>query len=425
MGEEPFASLGLALAAGLLIGLEREQSAPASTDSTAFLGGARTHPLFSMLGAILVLLARQLGPALFAIALAGLLAFLCVSYLWNVKRGEHGLTSEAAFLMSFLLGALAAADGVVEPLSRRVFVVAAVAVVSTLLLSSKPALHALVRRVSRDDVYALLKFLLVGVVVLPLLPDRDLGPLGAINPRSVGAMVALIAGMGLVGYVAVRVLGPERGLGVTGLAGGLVSSTAVTLAMADRARRDPVLSPTCALATIVASTVMVARIAAIVAAVNVDLLGRMAWPLGGMVAAGAVVSLWTFLRLRTAPPAPADLPLPNPVELWTALRFGLLFALILLGAKAAHAYFGARGAYVAGILAGATDVDAITLSMGRMAGRDVPLATAAITVFLGAASNTLVKATLSIALGGWDFGRRVLLAFLVMAGAGAVGLLLP
>ncbi|MBI5067163.1 MAG: DUF4010 domain-containing protein [Deltaproteobacteria bacterium] len=420
---EPFLSLAVAAAAGLLIGLEREQSAPHHQGTSSFLGGARTHPLFALVAGVAMLLERRLGWAAPVAAFAALVAFLVVNYADDVRRGaDRGLTSEAAFLLSFLLGALATSRQVVEPVGQRLVVVAAVAVVATLLLSSKPVLRPFATRVSREDVTAALKFLIVSVVVLPLLPDRALGPYGALNPRSLGWMVVLISGISFVGYAAVRLVGPERGLGLTGLVGGLASSTAVTLSMAAKAREQPALAAPCALAVVAASTVMCARVAVLIGFLNGPLLGPLALPLAGMGLGGLLAWLW--LRRRPTGETSGGLQIQNPFELSTAFKFGLFFAAVLVGSRFAAARLGTGGIYVTGVLAGTTDVDTIALSMAELAGTQVEWRVAATAVVLGLFSNTVVKGAMAAVLGGAAFGRTVALSFGTMMAGGLAGLLL-
>jgi uncharacterized membrane protein (DUF4010 family) len=422
-GQEPFLSLGLAIAAGLLIGLEREQSASSATAAESFLGGARTHPLVALVGGLAVLLSRQLGAGIAIAAFAALVVFLVVNYADDVRRGaDRGITSEAAFLVSFLLGALSLSEGVLAPPTRKIFAVAATAVVATLLLSSKPALHPIVRRASREDVTATLKFLIVAVVVLPLLPDRTLGPLDVLNPRQIGWMLALITGIGFLGYAAIRLLGPQRGLGLTGLVGGLVSSTAVTLSMSARAREEPRLVHELALAVVLASSIMFFRVAVVVGVVNPALLRTLAWPMGLMALAGLGASGVLYSRSQHEGGKAQPVAFKNPVELGAAIKFALLFAGVLLGSKAASTWLGVGGAYVAGLVAGTADMDAVALSMARLAQREIPAEVATTAIFLGAVSNTVVKAGLAAFLGGWGFGRRVALAFLCVLAAGAAGL---
>lgn len=422
---EPFASLGTALAVGLLIGLERQQSAPEGAAENYFLGGVRTYPLVSLGGAVGALFVPLYGIWILLALLLAQVAFQLVAFADDVKRGaSRGLTTEAAFLLTFLLGALAGSQGLLEPVSHKVMVVLSVGVVATLLLSAKATLHDLVGRATRQDVFATVKFLIVAVVVLPLLPDQTYGPLDVLNPFKIGLMIVLIAGIGFVGYGAIRVLGSGKGLGLTGLIGGLVSSTAVTLSMSSRAKGDKALAPICAMAVVLASTVMFARIAAEVAVVNRALLPLLLVPLGAMTAAGGLAAAVLFRGAQRAQSEAAQVSFANPFELSSAVKFGLLYGAILFASKAATIYLGSSGVYLAGALAGATDVDAITLSMASLAKQgSIEPQVAVTTILIGAATNSCVKAGMAVALGGWLFGRQLLLAFGGVLLAGGVALL--
>jgi len=419
---EPFASLGLALAAGFLIGLERERSRDPS-DPTSFVGGARTHPLLALAGALAGLAARQHGPVALALPFAALVLWLATNYAGDVWRDRHrGITSEVAFLVTFSLGVVATSQGVVEPLSTRTFVVIGAAVVAAAVLSAKPALHPLVERISSADLAAAMRFLIVAVVLLPLLPDRVYGPLDVLNPFKIGALLVLISALSFAGYAAVRLLGPERGLVLTGFAGGLVSSTAVTLSMAGRAKASPALAGPAAAAVVIASAVMFARVIVLVAFANPALLSAVAPPLAAASLAAGAAAFVLWLRSRGAPTHAGALAFHNPFALGSALRFALLFAAVLLASKAASTHLGAGGSYAAGLLAGATDVDAITLSMADLARATVEERVAVVTILLGVASNTVVKTVMAAVAGGGSFGRRVAIAQGAALLAGALAL---
>ncbi len=422
----PYVSLAVALGVGLLIGIEREQSS-SDRQTGLLLGGARTHPLFALAGALATLLAQQLGAWVVVITFVGLMSLTVAAYVGDLRAGrDRGMTSEVAFALTFLLGALAASTGVIEPVGRKLVLVAALGVAVTALLSAKPILHRLVERTSREDVYATLKFLIVAVIVLPLLPDQTYGPFAVLNPFEIGLMVVLIAGIGFAGYVAVRLLGSGRGMAVTGLIGGLVSSTSVTLSFAGRAKKQPKLAAASALAIVAASSIMFPRVLIEVAVVNPGLLTEVAFPLGGMFLGGAGWAVFLYLRAgqEAKRKSDAEPTYKNPFELGSAFKFGAIYALVLFVAVAATRYLGAGGTYLAGLLAGTTDVDAITLSMANQAKQGLDPTVAATTIMLGCASNTVVKAVLAASLGGWELGRRVGLAFGVVLGAGLIGLLL-
>lgn len=405
---EPYPSLALALLSGLLIGLEREHSKPAAAEKRGFTGGVRTYPLFALLGATTALMMAKHGPLpLFAAAL-GLTLLLAIGYWRDVEQGHLGLTTEASALLTFFLGALATAHGVIEPLQLRIFVVASITVGATFLLSQKTELREFSARLSRDDVIATVKFLLIAVVILPVLPNQPMGPYGALNPYRIGFMVLLIAGIGFVGYAAMRLFGHGRGLLITGAIGGLVSSTAVTLASAARAKQTPQLASVSALAVVIASTIMFARVLITVAAVEVSLLPRLAIPMGAMGAVGLVAVGVMAFRDRAHRERGATVELTNPFELRKALQFGAFFVFILVASRWATDTFGDTGTYLAGLLAGLTDVDAITLSMSNQVKNGaVELDVATRTIVIAVASNTVVKSVMAVVLGGWSFARRI------------------
>lgn len=422
---EPYLSLGVALAAGLLVGFEREGSVEPAERETSFLGGARTHPLVALTGAVATLLVPALGIWPLALAFAAFFTLVGVSYAQDVRRGsDHGLTSETAFLLVFLLGSLAATRGLVGDAGQKTVLVLSIAVVATLLLSVKPKLHALVARAAPQDLFATLKFLIVAVVVLPLLPDRPMGPLGALNPFSIGVLVVLIAGVGFVGYLAVRVLGPGRGLAVTGLVGGLASSTAVTLSLAGRSRLEPALARLYAPAVLLASTVMFPRVFLEVALVHPPLLGRLAVPFAAATVVGLGASA-ALLRGATRRAVGPEVRFENPFELGAAVKWGLLFAVVLVLSRAGTTYFGAGGSYLTGLLGGATDADVVALSMANLA-RDGAVSgeVAAHTVLIGVAANTLTKAALATVIGHGPLARPLLPAFGAVLLAGALAFLL-
>jgi uncharacterized membrane protein (DUF4010 family) len=423
---EVFLSLGLALAAGLLIGLERERSAPKDRTTNSFVGGIRTHPLVALVGGVATLSARQLGITPVLLAFLAVAALLAVNYAGDVLRNGHrGITSESAFLLSFLLGVLSLTRGVIEPLASRALVVAATAVVAAFLLSAKHTLHPLVRRMSGEDVAASLKLLVVVVVVLPLLPDRTYDPYAVLNPYKLGLLVVLISGVSFLGYVTIRLLGPERGLGVTGLVGGLVSSTAVTLAMSARVRERPELAEPGAVAVMLASTIMFFRVLFVVAVIFPALLGRLVYPMF-LGAAGGVFACWLLWRRsrRSALP-PSGIHLRNPFSLGHAVFFALLFGVALLGTKAASDHLGAGGTLAAAVLAGATDADAAAVSLAVLARvGGITSAFAATAVFVGVAANSVAKGLIAFSAGGARFGKVVLEAQLLVLVAGAVGAVL-
>ncbi len=418
-------SLATAIAVGLLIGLEREQGKQAHQAKGerpgSSLAGIRTYPIFALVGG----LATMLEPAsmwLPLVALLGVFALVAISYAADVRRStdgsDHGMTTEISVIGTYLLGALATSRGVVEPMADRLVLVAGLGVVIAFLLTSKEYFHSFAAKVSRDDLYATVKFLIVAVIVLPMLPDREVGPLGAINPRHLGLMVVTISGLSFLGYVAMRLWGAKRGLLLGAALGGLVSSTAVTLSFANRTKAEPALAPVAAGAITIAWTIMLGRVVVLVALVDPALLRPLALPIGAMIGAALLGLLLTFRRNGGDD---AKLELTNPFELGSAIKVTLLFAVVLLATRGATHYLGDQGLYLASALGGTTDVDAVTLSSAKLASEQhVGAMAAAIAICIGIGVNTLVKTGLAAGLGGAPLGKRIAtVAVLILISGGA------
>lgn len=413
----------IALAAGALIGIEREQSM--AVDRKTSLGGIRTFPLIAFAGALSALLSHTLGvwPVLGSLLVIGM--FLAVSYYqeWEAE-GTRGVTTEVAALITFLLGALALTPNLpLETRSRYLLIIASAGAVMA-LLSFKQPLHRAVARVSVDDIYATAKFVIITLVVLPLLPDRAMGPLEVLNPFDIWLMVVLIAGISFIGYIATRLIGESRGIAVTGVLGGLVSSTAVTVSLATHARTMPASSTPATVAILVASSTMFARILVIAGIVSPPLVGGIFVPLATMTAVGYVYALVLYQQAGASRAEAAPIAHRNPFELRAALQFGLLYAVVILAAKAAGTYFGDRGFYASGLVAGLTDVDAITLSMAKFHRGGLSTLTASTTILLAAFTNTAIKCGITAWLGGWDLAGRVAAGISAILVAGALAHLL-
>jgi uncharacterized membrane protein (DUF4010 family) len=404
-----------ALLIGALLGIERERHRREHDEQT--IGGLRTFILFALIGALGGWLTLVLdSPWILAAALISALAPVLAGYVISARTQPDalGLTTELAAIAACLLGAMTTLG------YRELAVGLGVAVAA--VLAYKQPLHGLVYRLDRDDVYAGLRLLIATFIVLPLLPAEPVDPWGALRPRSLWMLVLLISSLSLVGYVATRMLGTRRGIPLTGLTGGLVSSTAVTLAFA-RQSRDPAYAaavPALASGILLAWGVMFVRVIVEVLVVNRALLPMVAVPFGAM-AVVAVAAAWLLRRGSKLDARAESVPLRNPFSLTAAAKFAAFFALVLLVVELVEAYAPDRGLYLVAALAGTTDVDAITLSMAQYArGGDPQVAVRAIIV--ATLSNTLVKAALAAVLGGRALRVPVLLAAaaVIATGAGAM-----
>lgn len=402
---------GVALGLGMLIGLEREQT----RGERRTFAGVRTFSLVALLGAVAVYIGQQAElPWIVGLVFLAVVALVVASYHVTARGGEIGATTEVSILVTFFIGALCVWD--------EVAIAGAVAVATMLLLALKGWLHNLANRIERSDVEATLKFAIITLIVLPLVPNTNFGPEGleVINPYKTWLMVVLIAGLNFFGYILVKVVGREHGLGITGLLGGLVSSTAVTLSFSQRSRTEPDLAPVLALAILLAWTVMFFRVVVEVGVVNLPLAKDLAL---GMLVMGAVslgICFFLWRRGRSTEKAVVDSG-HNPFELGDAVKFGGLFAVVIFVASAAQVYFGDTGLYLAGALAGLTDVDAIALSMANLAQQDPASSSAAArTIVIAVISNTMVKCGMVIWLGAATMRRTMIPITVVLALSGAV-----
>lgn len=404
---------GAALGLGMLIGLERERT----RGEERTFAGVRTFSLVALLGATSVYAGQQSGLYwIVGLVFLAVIALVVAAYQVTARNGNIGATTEVSVLITFLIGGLCTWN--------EVAIAGAVAVVTMLLLAVKGWLHNLAKKIEPSDVEATLKFGIVTLIVLPLVPNTNFGPTGleVINPYKTWLMVVLIAGLNFAGYVLVKVVGREHGLGITGLLGGLVSSTAVTLSFSQRSRTEPNLAPVLALAILLAWTVMFFRVVVEVGVVNIPLAKDLAV---GMVLMGAVSLAICYLlwrRGRNTEKAEAEVETGhNPFELGDAIKFGALFAVVIFVASAAQVYFGNAGLYLAGALAGLTDVDAIALSMANLARQDPTNAGAAArTIVIAVISNTMVKCGMAIWLGAPSMRRTMIPITGALAVSGAV-----
>jgi len=398
----------MALLMGLLIGLEREHSAnierEASQNEVPFFAGVRTFPLITLFGFLCGLTARAGWGWLLPVGLAGVCALAVAAYIVRSSQGPYkGATTEFMTLLAFVFGALAALGYLIPA--------ATFAVAATLLLSVKAPLHRLAESIQEDEIYAILKFGVVSVIILPLLPNRAFGPLNALNPRLIWWVVVLISGLSMVGYVLMRFLGARQGIAVTGILGGMTSSTAAAFGLSNQARSaGESLARYFALGITIASTIMFVRVVIITAVINGPLARALTLPIALPFIVGVGISIYLWKRKESE--REAALQVKNPMELWSAIKFGLVFAVVMFVSRAGYHYFGSLGMYVTGVLAGLVDVDAFTISAARLA-HDSILApnTANASILVACATNTLVKGGIAVALGGRPLSKVIIPIF--------------
>ncbi|MDO9222028.1 MAG: MgtC/SapB family protein [Thiobacillus sp.] len=393
----------VALAIGLLMGLERERNPAAKA-------GLRTFALTALLGVLTTHLATTLGEKwLIAVGLLLVGAMMIAAYLRDPQpEGDPGTTTVAALMLCYGLGILV--------WHNEIQLAVMLGIAATMLLYFKPELRGLSQKLSRRDLLSVLQFAVLSLIILPLVPNRNYGPFGALNPYQVWWMVVLIAGVGLAGYAALRLVGQQRGAVILGLLGGLVSSTATTLAFSRHARASSAMMPIAVIVIVLANLIVLVRLGVLTAVlapgVLVDLLPVL---IGGLVIGGLGAAYGVY-RLRPQGEIPA-LAMANPTELRTALGFGLMYAGVLLVSAWLSDWLGTRGLYAVALVSGLTDVDAITLSSLRLFNLDkLPTAAVVNVVVIATLANLLFKSALALFIGGWQMARHA------AAGMGTAGL---
>lgn len=380
--------ISLALAVGLLIGVERGWQERDSKDGS-HIAGLRTFGLIGLLGGIWGILSSKFGEILLGFSFLAMTILLVSAYAVNRRDSEdRGTTSLIAALITFSLGILAVKG------YENIAVVCAVVTAS--LLSLKNRLHYWIESLEQQEIHAALKLLLISVVLLPVLPNQGYGPWQSLNPYLLWWMVVLIASLSFAGYFSIKLAGAKQGIMLTSLFGGLISSTALTLYLSQLTRTKK-LQRIIATGVLVAAATMFPRVMIEVAVINPDLLEILWLPMSGMmvVGYGYAYLLWRkhgeVNNLEYEP--------KNPFELGSAIRFGLLLAIIMLSAMAIRNWFGDAGLYALSAISGVIDVDAITLSIAKMTTQSLSLEVGGKAIIIAVIVNTSIKMGLVITLG--------------------------
>jgi uncharacterized membrane protein (DUF4010 family) len=411
-----FYRFGIALLIGFLIGLQREfdYDVTEKPEEKTF-AGVRTFSLIALTGCSAALLSDLFESSwIFLGVFLSLALMIAVAYYLVGKTGSVGMTTEIAALLTGLVGALAYWE--------QVALAVALGVVITALLSFKLELHGRAERLNRQDVLATLKFAIITAIILPVLPNEpiwDQPPFDVLVPYKIWLMVVLISGISFSGYILIKLVGSRRGIGLTGLLGGLASSTAVTLSFAQRSRNNTSLGKPFALAIMLAWTVMFGRVLIEVAVVHAPLLQTLWLPITAAGLLGLGYGLYLFFSPRADDEE--DVEVSNPFELGPAITFGLLYGLILLATNAAEQFLGSTGLYLSSIISGLADVDAITLTTAELSRNGtIEQAVATRAIVLAVVSNTSVKGVIVLSTGSAALRRAILPGFILTLGAAVV-----
>lgn len=399
---------------GFLIGLEREHSAMADKEES--FAGIRTFIIIVLAGFIGALMHHLISPWIYGGIIAAVVVFIGISYWRSAAVGNIGGTTEFTALLAFFLGSLT--------LMGYIQVSLLLAVLILMILSAKIRLHRIVGKISREELYAIIRFVVSAIVILPFLPDSGYGPYQVVNPREIGWVVLLTSGIGFTGYLLMKFFGQRKGILLTGIIGGLVSSTMTSWIFARKSSETPALSAYCASAILIASSVMGLRVMLWVFLFSPALAGNLYLPLALVVLTALAFGLY-FFRLQTNNfIAVNELPAGKPLEIQNALLFGLIYLIITLVMRYAGEQSGSGGILLTSAVAGLTDIDAIVISVSKLSLNVISVQTAQYAILIGLISNTLVKLCIGLWAGSRNLKRNLLLGYGATVVAATLGLLM-
>jgi uncharacterized membrane protein (DUF4010 family) len=394
---------------GLLIGIEREHLM--QKEEKMMAAGIRTFTLITLLGTLSSHISTYFIWFL-PLMLSGVILLNLVSYFQTSKE-SIGLTSEIAILIAFLVGSL------VYYGEEKIAI--AFTVIMVTLLSLRKISHKLVKKIKYSELLDALKFGIISLVILPFLPNQSFGPFNFFNPREIWLMVVFVSGISYVGYILTKIFDSDKGIKLSGITGGLVSSTAVTSAMSIRSKKNKNHPKSFAFATVTAFSVMFLRLMILVFFANESLFFQLFFPFSAMFVSGIVGSL-VFLKKKGG--VETDLELKSPFSLAPALKFGLIFTLVLFLSRISETYFGDTGLYLTSIFSGLAGNTAITLTVATMVGKSIGPQTGLATIFLALISNTVFKFMTAYMTGDREYSKLVGLMFLLILISGLITVLL-
>jgi len=405
-------ALLITLAIGFIIGMQRTMRYyyESGAFSSQIPAGSRTFALIALSGYLTALIAQKF-PLIATMSGAGVVVLILLSYLFKVLQfHKHGMTTQVAALITFILGTM------VEIRMQEEAIFIAVAV--TIILEIKPYLQRIETQIDPTEIRATLLLLAMTFLVLPVLPDRMMGPYALINPYKTWLMAVIIAAISYIGYIAIRILGNRRGVMLTGLFGGLISSTAVSITLSKLATLKANILNNLAAGIAIASTIMYLRVLLEASLISPEVAKSLALPYLLATLSGL---LFVYLLYRDTDNASIDITKSilgkNPLQLSEAIKFALLFGLIYGVITVVKSHYGTMGVYAVAALSGLGDVDAITLSLSELAKESrLPLHAAAYGIVIASVSNSLVKLAIIFYLAGRKLGLKMALFFTVTLG---------
>ncbi|HHX8649415.1 DUF4010 domain-containing protein [Vibrio antiquarius] len=410
-GEHLIWNLLIALLLGAIVGTQRGWVMRNSVEGSR-VAGIRTFSLVGLLGGLVGILANIYTPLLIGFALIALVILTCIAFVIQQKKsGDVSITGVVSIMVVFVLGNLA--------VSGEAVLAAAAAVITAVVLDNKRELHQALQKLQEYELDAALRLLLISIVMLPLLPNQSYGSWNALNPYEIWWMVVLIASISFVGYFAIKIGGAKRGILFTSVFAGLSSSTALTLQFSHLSREQASISPLLASGILLSCGTMFPRLLIVLSVINPQLV-KLLWPIVMAMMVALYIPAWWIWRRSEVEQIEQSNKQTNPLALQSALFFGLVLAVIMLLAHALSDWFGNAGVLILSALSGITDVDAISLTLGRQSTQTLSVTTAALGILIAASVNTIVKMGMVIAIGDKKLWHRIapVMTGCVVVGAG-------
>lgn len=398
---------------GFVLGLEREFSQ--YSEKVEIFAGLRTFTLVALLGFLTAYLGITFTYWIFIASFLAVVTLVAISYWVTSNRGNIGSTTEFAVIFTFLLGSLV--------LIGNINISLALTVVMLVLLSVKVRLRTMIGQLTQNEVYAFVRFAVISLLLLPFLPNEFYGPYEVINPREVGWIIVLISGIGFVGYILMKFLGADRGILITGILGGLVSSTLVTFMFSKKSKETPQLSKKYAVGVFAAAIIMVIRVFLLVIIFNKAMLVGLLIPLLILLITACGIALYLYNSQFGKPQIIAEIVLGDPLNIKNAVFFGVFYMGILLLVSYANDTYGTKGIYVSSAISALTDIDAIAISVSKLGGVTMDLLIAQNAILLATLSNTIVKIGIAVFTGSKALKKYVLVGYGFIFIAGIVGFL--
>ncbi|MBY7782483.1 MgtC/SapB family protein [Vibrio fluvialis] len=415
-GQSVVWNLLVALLLGAIVGTQRGWVARNNVEGSR-VAGIRTFSLVGLYGGLSAILAAHYSPLLLGFALLALVVLASIAFVLKQRKSQDiSITGVVSLLVTFVLGSLAVSG---EPV-----LAAAAAVITAVVLDNKKELHEALQKLQEYELDAALRLMLISIVMLPLLPNQSYGPWQALNPYEIWWMVVLIASISFLGYFAIKIGGAKRGVLFTSVFAGFSSSTALTLQFSNLSRDQPTISPLLASGILLCCGTMFPRLLIVASLINTELTPIL-WPVIAVMMIGLYIPAW-FIWRSTDVDFNEDQSAnhKNPLALQSALWFGVILAIIMLLAHALSDWFGQAGTLALSAVSGITDVDAITLALGRQSTHSLDAYTAATGIIIAGSVNTLVKMGMVISIGDRGLWVRVAPAMVLSVVAGAVTLLI-